>query len=332
MPPKSKTAFPHPAVVHHGEADILASVLADQSDDTAKLVYADWLQEHDDPRGKLLRDSVTAFRAGKKLPFTKKVAKPWLDLVGLTLYGKLLTHDFTAHANNILRLARPAVTFESARAVDLKLMVTASKFGGRPDMPEGVAWPACDGQSLTFLAQFNLNDLTKSVVCRKLPSHGLLSVFSLYNEDGGNDDFDAKGSWRVFYFPEDADFAYVPFPSDLDEGGLPACRLTFAETLTLPEEDSPWRKEIGLGEDVDAWEIYREYIAGYGNGHQLLGYPSIIQGDMLGKKTMRHLLTLGGDENMGWQWGDGGKLYFTMSETDLKAKRFEGVRFEMQCS
>lgn len=40
-----------PAAVHPGEAEMLAAVLADLTDDLPKLVYADWLEERGDPRG-----------------------------------------------------------------------------------------------------------------------------------------------------------------------------------------------------------------------------------------------------------------------------------------
>ncbi len=61
-------AFPDPAAPLPGEADLLAKVVADLRDDTAKLVYADWLEERDDPRGPFLRAVVTAARAKKPLP------------------------------------------------------------------------------------------------------------------------------------------------------------------------------------------------------------------------------------------------------------------------
>lgn len=53
---------------------------------------------------------------------------------------------------------------------------------------------------------------------------------------------------------------------------------------------------------------------------------------MLGKKTVRHLLTIDSDDNPGWMWGDVGLLYFTIAGKDLKARRFDRVRCEMQCS
>ena len=63
MPLKPRPAFPQPAATVPARPTSSRGVVADLSDDTAKLVYADWLDERDDPRGQFLRDSVAAFRA-----------------------------------------------------------------------------------------------------------------------------------------------------------------------------------------------------------------------------------------------------------------------------
>src|SRR5436309_5755530 len=108
--------FPGPAAPLPGEADLLARVAADLRDDTAKLVYADWLEERDDPRGPLLRQFVTAFRAGQKLPPVKGFPKPWCDLVGITLLQGTRKAGLEEHADTFLQLARPALTFKSTKA------------------------------------------------------------------------------------------------------------------------------------------------------------------------------------------------------------------------
>ncbi len=131
MPHAPKPAIPNPAAVLPGEADILASVLADLSDDTAKLVYADWLEDRDDPRGPLLRTFVTAFRAGKKLPPVNSAPKPWRDLVGITLMTSLHGTALAAHVDRLLALAKPALTIRVTRADEQSLPLGASKFGGR---------------------------------------------------------------------------------------------------------------------------------------------------------------------------------------------------------
>ena len=319
--------FPKPAATLPGEADILARVLADQSDDAAKLVYADWLQDRDDPRGPLLRDCVTAFRAGKALPSAKAAPRPWCDLVGVTLMRNVLASDLTAHADKFLRLARPALDYKAVRAADKKIPVGAGKLGGLPDLPAGVTWPTHGEKPLSFLGQFNFAELSQSVVCRELPAAGWLSVFCRYDEDDGNDFF-PKGTWRLLHFPEGTKLVRAPSGPEMT---FRSGRVTFTETLTVPEEESPWKKDIGLGKDRDVWWTYQEKIAGFRGGHQVLGYPGQIQGDVLGKKTVRHLLTIGPDPITGWEWGDGGSLYFVLPEDDLLAGRFDRVKMDMQC-
>ncbi|MCE9564399.1 MAG: DUF1963 domain-containing protein [Planctomycetes bacterium] len=326
MPPKP--TLPEPAATLPGEADILASVLANLGDDTAKLVYADWLDEHDDPRGKLLRNAVTAFRDGKKMPSVPSKFKTWADLVGIDLMRRLWSKTTTPFASTVLNLAKPALCVISTKAAEAKIPVGASKFGGGPDLPPNAKWPVFRGNPLSFLAQFNLAELAASPACRELPAMGMLSIFAHYDEDEGNDDF-PKGSWKLLYFPDPSKLTrHLP-----PEVSFQSCRLSFTEFLAVPDADSPWFKELGFDIDSDAGyrerRAYRDQFVG-DPCHRVLGYPVSIQNDSLGKKTMRHLLTLDTDDTAGWGWGDGGSLYFTMSEGDLKAHRFDRVQMEMQ--
>ena len=330
MPPKSPKPhanFSAPAATIPGEADLLAAVLADPGDDTARLAYADWLDEHDDPRGAHLRDTVTAFRRGTKLPRESRAWKAWTDLVGVDLMRSLWQNTPpTKFSQTVLGLARPAVNFVAQRAAEAKIPVGASKFGGGPDLPPGTAWPVFKGVPLAFLAQINLSELAVSPAARELPANGMFSVFCHFDPDGGNDDF-PKGSWKLFHFPDVSRLTRNLPP----EVPFNPCRLAFTEGLTVPDPDSPWNKTIGFGHDDDAEDMYREAIVGPVGGHQLLGYPAPIQGDVLGKKSVRHLLTIDADDKPDWSWGDGGSLYFLIDAADLKAHRFDRIRLEMQC-
>lgn len=326
MPPKP--AFPEPAATLPGERDLLAAVVADLSDDTARLVYSDWLDERDDRRGKLLRDSLAAYRAGKKLPPTKGFPKPWCDVVGLTLLAKAKAAGLIDHADTFLRLGRPALTFKSARVADAKLPVGTSKLGGRADLSAAFKWPMFRNEPLAFLAQYNLGELAASVACRDLPRAGVLSVF--YDASGETFDSADKGGWRVVHFPGTTDLIRRELPAGLN-GTYHSCRLSFTEGLTLPHRDSPWEKELDFGEDSGADDAYGALHEGDRLGHRILGYPHPLQNDVLGRKTNRHLLSIDSDDGPDWMWGDAGLLYFTMSEENLKAGKFDKVKFEMQC-
>ncbi|MFO0825271.1 MAG: DUF1963 domain-containing protein [Gemmataceae bacterium] len=326
MPPKAHVPFPEPAATLPGEADILASVLANLADDTAKLVYADWLDDHDDPRGKLLRDAVNGFRVGTEMPAESKKFKLWEKLVGIDLMRTLWRVKPEVVGKVALELARPALLAKSTRVAEAKIPVGASRLGGGPDLPPNAKWPMFQGEPLAFLAQFNLGELATSPVCRELPSSGLISVFAHYDPDEANDDF-PKGSWKLLYFPDTSKLTRSQPP----EVSFNSCQLAFTETLSMPDLRSPLSDDIGFNIDSDAGDYWQEVIVGYEGGHRLLGYPQPIQGDVLYKKTTRHLLTISGDEKAGWEWGDGGALDFTMSEADLKAHRFDRVKMEMQC-
>lgn len=321
--------LPDPAAVLPGEAAMLAAVLANLTDDLPKLVYADWLEEHGDPRGPFLREFVHAARSGEKLPRPKRMSKAWLDMIGYRAVVAVRERELILTADEMLRNAVPAVAFTSKRAKDAAISVGASKFGGEPDVPVKFRWPKYEyGGSLAFLAQFNLAELSVSPACRELPAEGLLSVF--YSRSGEVFDSSDKGGWKVFHFPTTA-LTRLPVPDDLAaEDRTPACRLVFTERLWLPE---------GTDFDLDAFNtIYEQGVRHVDYSHLLLGGAEWLQSPSdwakwkrNGKLKYRHLLTLDGDKNAGWMWGDAGLLYFGIAADDLKAGRFDRTVFEMQC-
>jgi uncharacterized protein (TIGR02996 family) len=327
MPAKPKSAFPNPAAVLPGEADILAKVIANLSDHTAKLIYADWLEERDDPRGPFLRQFVTAHQGRGSLPPLKTAPKVWRDLIGLTLTVELQHSPLVMRESKILSLARLAIRFGATRAAEKTIPLGASKLGGGPDLPPDAEWPCLGEEPLAFFGQFNLAELHASPVAYDLPSTGLFSVFALYDEDEGNDDF-PKGSWRLLYFP-DAEKLTRHLPP---ETSFRPCRVTFRERLTLPYNGPPWGGELGVGPKHLGHDAYWMLHLNMCPGDHFLGHPFPILSDVLGKKTVRHLLTIGGNDAAGWEWGDGGALYFTINEADLQNQKFDRVRMEMQCA
>ncbi len=56
--------------------------------------------------------------------------------------------------------------------------VGASRLGGLPDLPAGVAWPARDGYMFDFVGQIALADLAALDIHDLLPHDGLLSLFA----------------------------------------------------------------------------------------------------------------------------------------------------------
>lgn len=318
MPAKPKSPFPDPAAKLPGEADMLANVLADLSDHDAKLVYADWLEEHNDKRGPLLRKFVNAYRAGKKLPSVKSAPQPWRDLVGITLMLKVRGTALAPQVDNLLALARPAISYKATFAAENTLPVGASRFGGRPDLPAGNAWPTDNGMPLAFLMQFNLADLRASPVARELPTAGLLSLFYRFGEN-----FDST-SWQLLYIP-DMSSAVRREDQPVEEFAKTGW-YSFTEGLTLPRPDSPWQKEVSRAVG-SATDEYDDLCFGMRGG--FLGYPHTLEGDLLGAKSVRHLVTIGGRCTPNW-WPDDSLLYVTIPETDMKHARFDRARATVQ--
>ena len=204
-------------------------------------------------------------------------------------------------AGGLLRLAAPMVRVYIRRADEADLPVGASKIGGRPELPAGVAWPAWH-EPLAFIAQFDLAAVAPHDREGVLPAHGLLSFF--YETDGeplysagwglpegtAPEDYpevDPSPGWRVLYHEGDpATFVRRDTPPALNERGrFPACAARFAAEVTLPDVDGPEVAPLGLSEaersaliDLDAdvnrgtWED---------GGHHLLGYPYNLGGSTL---------------------------------------------------
>jgi uncharacterized protein (TIGR02996 family) len=313
MPATPKSAFPKPAAVLPGEADVLANVLADLSDHDAKLVYADWLEERDDKRGPLLREFITAYRAGRELPDITSAPEPWRDVVGLTLIEKA-KEEFANRTDTFLRLARPALRVQIEPTPDEKIPIGDSKYGGLPDMPSEVEWPTWEpGEYGThsFIAQINLTDLEQSVVARELPSTGLLSFFWERSATMP----ECVGGWRVFHFLDVSRLSRRGLPSSLSPYGQNRPHtITFTEILTLPDDrNSPVSRELGLSDEED--DSYSALSSRYFESY-LLGHPRTIHFDVEGEES-RLLLQL----------SFGNVLYFTIPKGDLREQRFDRVGF-----
>ncbi|MEP1587405.1 MAG: DUF1963 domain-containing protein [Tateyamaria sp.] len=92
--------------------------------------------------------------------------------------------------------------------------------------------------------------------------------------------------------------------------------------------------DLYTGDNVADVQLGRALIAGIetkvrslgrGARHQIGGQLIPIQSE-LSQETSRVLLfQISTDLSLGWQWGDMGNLYVTMSKTDLKSERFQNV-------
>jgi uncharacterized protein (TIGR02996 family) len=325
-----------------GEGEWLAAVVANLADDNTKLVYADWLQEHGDAaRAAFLRTFAAAAGAtnADDLPKPKKTfGEEWLELIGFRLLERALCEGFPELKPPLLKLARPALRMVKKSAKDATLAVGASKIGGRPDLPPGYAWPKGKECKATyndettgveelagFLAQVNLAEVAHTQAAKDLPKSGLLSFFSF--QDGENDNPDVIGA-KAVYFPDATGLARTDPPEPLTQGNteMPAERLTFAETLDLPERNSgPWEGELLPGpaasedDDDDAdYDVVFDHFRTL-NFDNVLGHArSTSGGDPTPSKLYRHLILLRNSQ--------GCRLHIQISKANLAAGKFGKIK------
>lgn len=216
------------------------------------------------------------------------------------------------HAERLMALRRPSIRlvvdaeryideddphwkFEDVEEDDSP--VGASKIGGLPDLPPGVAWPTIEGMTLSFLAQIRLADLRGLPGAEDLPDSGLLAFF--YDADARTN-YDAEGTWcwpvrhrggtRVIHFEGDpATFVRAEQPeaaqSERARVFHPYPVLRCERERMMPPLASPFYEALDDGPRDQAWCDKFSRVAATGEDdqerpiHRLLGYISELQGD-----------------------------------------------------
>lgn len=320
-----------------GERSLLAEVVANLSDDTSKLVYADWLADRGDERAQYLRAFVAASRSMNPADFLPTPGKPeeWLDLIGFRLLEEVASANLPELKDRVLRLARPALRMKKTEADDEEIPVGSSKLGGLPDLPPDFPWPPggdCHAiynddtggtdRLAGFMAQVNFAEIADTQAAKDLPETGVLSFFCF--QDIENDNPDAIGA-KAILFPDSKVLVRTPAPKPLTEGNeeMESRRLTFEETLDLPEPyDGPWSDELKPNPQADssAQANYRVVLHRLRelNFENMLGYARATSGaDPTPSKQSRHLIVL---ENAAECW-----LHIQLSQDDLAAGDFDKI-------
>jgi uncharacterized protein (TIGR02996 family) len=314
------------------ERAFLTRLTTHADDDAARLEYADWLTQRGDPRGEFLRRFVAAAATMDAAGFPEPAAgfpEEWLELVGFRLVQRLAQHNCPELKDPLLRLARPALRLVKTEADDNNLPVGASKIGGLPDLPPDAAWPEgrecratynLDTEGVErpagFLCQINLAEIAGTQAARVLPDRGLLSFFSYVNWKNP----DVIGALAL-YFPDATRLARRPIPENFTQGNrvMPPQRLTFLETLDIPDLSSPWRDDFVT--DRQRMDHYQQHVfwpIQKLNQENFLGYGKTFQeADPTPSKTSRHLLMLYNVLGM--------TLHIQIPSDDLAARNFSAI-------
>lgn len=209
------------------------------------------------------------------------------------------------------QFSRNGITVTPA-PVEASIETGKSKFGGKPDLPAGFAWPYYEGvdysdvranRPLAFLAQLNCADLQPYDTEGLLPQTGVLSFFyELETMPWGFDPAD-RGSARAFWF-ENEMLAPTDFPDDLmEEYRFGELSLDFSAGAMLPSYEefdhlTQGRTELDWDEYEEACHERELHVPNEEDQHTVLGYAALVQGECLTECEMverRGLYTGNGD-------------------------------------
>jgi uncharacterized protein YwqG len=245
-----------------------------------------------------------------------------------------------------------------------ELQLGCSKMGGTPDLPEGMAWPDCNGTLMAFMAQFYLPDIAPYNPDEQLPKTGMLYFFYEAKEQKWGYDPKDRGNWKAIYYNGESNNLHsIPIPENLPkESRFQSCALTFTNEITIPSWLTSEREQLNLSEkEKDGYIDLLESICNEGETiHRLSGHPNQIQNDMKlecqlasnglyvgndsgykdprrktlekGASDWRLLFQIDTDEKeLGTIWGDVGRIYFWIRQQELEERDFSNVWLVLQC-
>ena len=252
------------------------------------------------------------------------------------------------HYTELLKsFSRDAIQISLAQDDNAPLPTGCSKYGGRPDVADDFQWPHDNsGYPLSLLLQIDCAELASLDREGLLPTSGHLYFFYELSEmrrDG------KKNSVRVIYNDKPSSQLHpLDYPENLGKHyQLQECRLQFSQRTSFPcleEVGHLTHKQVKTKENIELEvasdrleEKYCPESEGIGN---MLGYAFLIEKPIV-KDLSDHVLLLQLDSSEYWQeedktphdlqFGNGGCIYFYIKREDLLARRFDSIKFALQC-
>lgn len=219
-----------------------------------------------------------------------------------------------------------------------------SKFGGLPLVPPEFVWPTYNSRPTPFLLQIDFGEINGDGKLNDFPTSGLLYLF-VDNEDvncpnfeRGQEPYAVGRTFKILFYQQADSLKPATKPHSLG--------TVYKEFYVSP-------KAVKTYPDVDdcteAFDIYCDRPYGgmddeYDSlqrktscGHLLGGWASYVQSGglaILNERTgedWTSLLQIDSEDD-DFLWGDCGVLYLDIRTTNLKAQKFDNVRFDMQCT
>ncbi len=256
-------------------------------------------------------------------------------------------------------LTKPSIRLYTTPAGEYDISTGASRIGGIPDVPPGFRWPERKEIPQSFIAQINFDEVHPYDTNGALPQRGMLWFFyDAKQETYGADPAD-RGGWRVFFSDDYSGLQRTAAPADLPaESQFKACSVRFASEITLSQ--SPQLDIPGFDWTDEEIHKYETLLSTFPNPddhaslhNRMLGNPETIQDDMRlecqlashgvtdindpraaefseGAMYWQLLLQIDTDERIGMRWGDTGMIYYWITGTDLRARRFDDTWLVLQ--
>lgn len=241
----------------------------------------------------------------------------------------------------VVEFAREAISISVATSQEKLSTLGVSKLGGCPDVSEEFEWPRDDkGHLLSLLMQVNCSDVAHLDATGVLPTSGqLLFFYEMEKQDweGG------KGSVRLIYVDGQSTLHREPFPDDLsDKHRIAERALRFAVRTSYPTFED-YITLLGADDDYDALEeTFNENVRRLGEAYgspdgeigTMLGYADLVQNyivdDLENNVLLLQLYSTKVDDTS-LMFGDDGKVFYYVYKESLLSKRFDKLKFEMQC-
>lgn len=269
---------------------------------------------------------------------------------------------------DIKRLAKNSVSLKIKGKADY--ILGGTRFGGVPDIPEGFKWDYYVGENekpvpLSFIAQFNCEEIAKYDTEHLLPQKGLLSFF--YEADSQEWGYDPKnkGFAKVYWFEDISKLKAAELPEELpDYCRFPMLKITAKSEISYPSYEDYGLTRINTTEHWDEFNDAEKSLGINDEGeiNKLLGWANPIQGNMTQEcELISRGYYLGSgwdnvtprdrqesiDRSKDWQllfqldsisdddfelmFGDCGRIYYYIRKEDLAERDFNNIWLILQC-
>ena len=245
----------------------------------------------------------------------------------------------------LLELIRPHIRFEPRKGKAADDKPGATRFGGDPDLPEGIAWPigpGHDGEApMDFLAQIDLDTVARRDVDDLLPKTGVLAFFVSQSYEGGAVIHGDHGELVRVPTPGRKKSAKPPKPDGFDVSAdmvlappwtqfvsSSSRTATMYNTRTGKTGKGPTLVELAPQAHAHYSEIYDRWLEEVGHHqHGMFGYERAMEGVQTEDELA--LLRLDYNEFGTYDFVEVVSIYWFITKDALIARKFEAV--EVHC-